>query len=47
MVLTKNRQKNIQKVNLNLNKQLTVRTAHECVHIAVHSCSTQYSAEQF
>jgi len=28
-------------------KALKIKTAHMCVHIIVHNCSTQYSTEQF
>jgi len=34
-----------ERLNLNINQQSTVRTAHMCVHITVHNCSTQYSTE--
>jgi len=34
-------------LNLNQNKQLTVRTAHKCVHITAYNRSTQHSTEQF
>jgi len=37
--------RNTQKENLNLTQQLTVRTAHMCVHITVQYCSTKYSTE--
>jgi len=32
---------------LNLNQQLTVRTAHMSVHITVYNCHTRHSTEQF
>jgi len=36
-----------KKVNLNLNRPLSLRTADMCVHIIVYNCRTQYSTEQF
>jgi len=30
-----------------LNQQSTVKTAHVCVHMIVHNCSTQYGTEKF
>jgi len=40
--------KTCKKANPSLNQQLTVSTAHTCVHITVNCCSTQlHSTEQF
>jgi len=36
-----NRRKTYKKASLNLNQQLTVRTAHTCVHSIVHYCSSE------
>jgi len=38
----KTKWQNIQKANIN--QQSTVKTAHICVHITTHYCSTQYTA---
>jgi len=42
MALVKQK-KNIQKLNLNLNQQSTVRDAHVCISFTVHNYSTQYN----
>ena len=46
MTLIKTEKHTKCKPNLNLNKQLTVTTAHECVRITVHNCHTQHSTVQ-
>jgi len=38
-----NKQKNIQKANLN--QQLTIRTAYKCVHITAHINTAQNSSD--
>ena len=44
LVETEKKHENIQKLNLNLNQQSTVELPMY-VHIIVHNCSTQYSAD--
>ena len=39
--------KHTLKRNVNRNQHANFRTVHTCVHIIVHNCCTQYSAEQF